>query len=213
MATNFIKHTILLLSIIGLFVFATSPKQSKNMESAENVLNTYVIDTAKSLLYWKAMLHKGTVKFNSGEIVLFRENIESAAFHINMNSIKNTDIEHDLLRTTLENVLKSDDLLRATSFPEAHFELHTAERLTDSTFHFQGDFIIFDNGICTSFDGNITQKGDSLYFTTNLIPLDRTDWGIYYLSKNNLYPKEEEESMEVPDTIFVQTRIVAYKKY
>ena len=210
--TNYIKNTLLLLSVIGLFVFATSPNPSHNVESIDNIHNTYLIDTAKSVLHWKAMVHRGTMKFNSGQITLSNNKVESADFHINMNSIKNTDVEHDLLRGTLENVLKSENLLRAASFPESHFELHTAEKLTDSTFHFLGDFIIFDNGICTHFDGNIIQKGDSLYFTTNLIPLDRTDWGIYYLSKNNLYPKEEEENMEVPDTIFVQTQIVAYKK-
>ncbi len=210
--THFIKKSVLLLSIIGGFVYATSPTLSNKFENIDNTHNTFVIDTAKSVLHWKAMVHKGTIKFNTGQITISNSQVKSANFHINMNSIKNIDVENDLLRGTLENVLKSDNLFRVASFPESHFELHTAEKLTDSTFHFLGDFIIFDNGICTSFDGNITQKGDSLYFTTNLIPLDRTDWGIYYLSKNNLYPKEEEENMEVPDTIFVQAQIVAYKK-
>jgi len=212
MQSHFFKNTSIIVGIVGLFVFASPPTLTNSKITTQKNSSKYVIDTAKSVLNWEVMVHKGEVKFNQGQLTFINTELEVAAFDINMKSIINTDIAHDLLKGTLENVLKSPDIFNVEAFPEAHFELHSATKIDANNYTFSGDFIIFDIGICTYFEGKIETKADSLYFTTQKIALDRTEWGMYYLSKNNLYPKEEEKSMEVPDTIFVQSHIVAYKK-
>jgi hypothetical protein len=213
MKLSFIKQMLLLIAIFTLFVFAITPKLQPEKNALQKMgSNIFTIDTAKSILHWKAMVHSGTIKFDSGFLSFLNNQPDEALFHINMKSMTNTDVENDLLRGTLENVLKSEVLFDVSEFPQSHFELHSSTLLSENSYHFSGDFILFENGICTDFEGKIEVKGDSLYFTTDFIPLNRTDWGMYYLSKNNLYPLEEEENMEVPDSIFVQSKIVLFAK-
>ena len=67
------------------------------------------------------------------------------------------------------------------------------DKINENYYKIMGDFIIFETGICHDFEGTIEVKNDSLYFNTKAIVLDRTDWGIFYGSAKNPWPKEEEE--------------------
>ena len=203
-----IKILLLSFAVIGLFVFAT-PTPTRDL----NILNstTYQVDTSKSTVQWQSLIHTGNIKINSGAITLIGDVISNLEVNMNMKSISNADIENKLLKGTLENVLKSPDFFDVEAFPEAQFKLHSADKINESKYQIYGDFILFDMGICTNLKASMEIKGDSLYFETEKIALDRTDWGIFYLSKHNLFPKEEEESMEVPDTMYITSKIVAFR--
>ena len=196
------------ISFGWLFVLASTP--DKIIQKEKDALY-YIIDTAKSKVNWSCSYHHGYVKIKEGNMMLDNKQLIDAGFTLDMNSITDTDIDYDLMRGTLENVLKSVEFFNTKVYPESYFKLHSVEHIENNTYKMLGDFIIFDTGICTEFKSEYYIKNDSLYFITQPVFLDRIDWGIYYLSKNNLYPKEGEDSFIVSDTITVKARIVAYK--
>ena len=202
-----IIKSLLLLSIIWLFVLATPPTQIKQKNKD---LVYYTLDTAKSKLHWHCA-HYGFMKFKKGTILLEKEQPIGATFTIDMTSVTNTDIDNKLLQGTLQNVLKSIEFFNTKVFPESHFESHSIIKIDQNKYKITGDFIIFETGICSDFEGTIEIKNDTLYFNTKTIILDRTDWGIYYGSANNPHPKEEEEDFVVTDTILLDAHIQAYK--
>ncbi len=212
MKLGILKRLLLLCSIIGFFVFGTKPISNFQHQSYYKNPSTFLIDTAMSSLNWKCA-HVGTLKFNNGVIIKAHGEIKEINLSIDMNSIKNTDIDNELLQGTLQNVLKSIEFFNTKKYPESRFESHRITKLDDTKYNIEGDFIIFENGICTNFIGTIEIKKDSLFFTTNTIIIDRTDWGILYLSANNKYPKKEEANFVVSDTVFLSAQIVAIKKH
>ena len=109
-------------------------------------------------------------------------------------------------------LLEVQQFFDTDNYPEAQFESHLITKIDTTNYTIEADFIIFENGICINFNGNIKIVRDTLYFNTKTITLDRTDWGIYYLSANNPSPKDEEESFAVTDTLLLDAHIIAYKK-
>jgi len=204
-----IKNTLIVLGLLIGVAFSSTSKH--NIAPASKIY--YELDTAKSKLHWNCM-HFGELKFSKGSIVI-NENEEpiKANFSINMASITNTDIENKLLQGTLENVLKSAEFFNAEKYPEAHFESDTIFKSNKSNnYKFRGDYIIFNNGICAVFEGTVKIENDTLYMHAKDIILNRTDWGIYYLSVNNPLPKDEESGFTVSDTIAIDAHIQAYKR-
>ncbi len=206
-----ILKSILVISVLGLFVFASSPNFNENSNIQSKDFNTYVLDTAKSKIHWNCT-HFGKMKFNEGYIIIKDNEPDKVNLSIDMTSITNTDIDNKLLQGTLENVLKSIEFFNTEKYPEAHFESHSVTKTGNNNYNFEGDFIIFENGICSKFKGTLEIDQDTLHLNTKTIIIDRTDWGIYYLSANNLYPKEEEAGFIVSDSILFDAHITAYKK-
>jgi len=207
----FFIRSLLLCSIICFFIFATKPNSSFQYQSYYKNPTTFLIDTSISIINWKCA-HVGTMKFNNGAIITAQDEVKEINLSIDMNSIKNSDIENELLQGTLQNVLKSIEFFNAKKYPESRFESHRISKLHSNKYDIEGDFIIFENGICNNFYGTIDIKNDSLFLTTNRIVINRTHWGVFYLSRNNQYPKEEESNFVVSDTIFLSAQIVAVKK-
>ncbi len=225
---NLSKLFIILFLVIG-FISACSDKKHPeiNISETKDTLALYItpkispksknfvlytIDTAKSKIHWNSSHHFGGLKYKNGNLAFNNKNLTDANFAIDMNSITNTDIEYELMNGTLVNVLKSVEFFNTEVYPEAHFELDSITEINDNNYKFSGDFILFNKGIMTNFEGTILLKNDSLFFNTKSIVLDRTDWGIYYLSDKNPNPKEEEEGFYVSDTIFIDTHIIAFKQ-
>lgn len=197
----------LIVVVMGLFVLATPP--TKTIQ--ENNQDVYILDTANSKVHWKCG-HFGYLKFKKGTLVVAKDSLVAAKFTVDMASVKNTDIENELLQGTLQNVLKSIEFFNTAVFPESYFELDNVTRIKDNKYKFSGDFIILNIGICNDFIGTIDFKNDSLYLKTEIIKIDRTGWGIFYGSANNPRPKDEEDGFVVTDTIILDAHIQAYKK-
>jgi polyisoprenoid-binding protein YceI len=203
-----IKNALIVLGILIGIAFSTTPKL-KDIYSNKTY---YVLDTAKSKLHWNCM-HFGELKFNRGTIITDNKGEPiNANFSIDMTSVKNIDIENKLLQGTLENVLKSAEFFNANKFPLAQFESDTIYKIDNTnSYKFRGDYIIFDNGICATFEGTVKVEMDTLYMHAKNIIINRTDWGIYYLSANNPKPKDEESGFVVSDTILIDAHIQAFK--
>ena len=202
MKINFIIKLFFLIGFLFLFIFATSPNKDITFNIVKN----------KSQVDWKCDHHVGIIKFSDGEIVYKENEPFSANFTIDMSTIEDTDIENKLIKGTLENTLKSDVFFDVPNYHKAYFESDEIIPLDNDNYNIKGDFILFDAGICHEFTGSIKLKNDSLFFKAQDIILDRTDWAIYYGSRNNPNPKDEEEGLVVSDTITIGVNITLLKQ-
>ncbi len=198
----------LILSGTLLFLFINALPQKDSLRKDNMV---YLLDTTQSKVNWRNY-HHGHVKFKEGFIETYQGAITHASFKVDMNRIQDLDIENKLLNGTLNNVLKSADFFNVSLFPTATFELHQIEEISVNHYKISGDFIIFGDGVCYDFTGKITLENNRIYLDTDYFTIDRTDWGIYYLSARNPSPKDEEESYVVGDSIRIDVHIVAQKK-
>lgn len=175
-------------------------------------VQTFQIDTLNSFVKWFCTQHYGKIKVKKGIIRFDDERISEMNISLNMKTITNEDIPNELLTGTLENVLKSTDFFDVEHYPEATFNIHSFEREKDNIYQLTGDIHLMRNDICSTFPVEIIQKKDSIYIKSKPIILNRTDWGIYYLSVNNLNPKEGDETFIVSDTIEITLDIKGFKK-
>ncbi|WDF46134.1 YceI family protein [Chryseobacterium sp. KACC 21268] len=165
------KKTTLISAIllISASVFIISCGKDKPVTSESNeVLTTsdgqvYVVDTLNSKAEWKGFKvvksdntsHIGHLKFESGEVTVKDNKLESGQFVIDMNSITNEDLKEAESNGKLLGHLKSADFFDATKFPTASYEItKVSEGLAGSDYN-------------TVLDGNLTLKGITKPFTFN----------------------------------------------
>ncbi len=197
-----------LFAVFFLFVFA----KPQTVFQDNKGYTYYELDTARSKILW-TNYHYGFVKFKSGHIVIDANNkVIQAEYTADMRSIADLDIKNKLLNGTLVNVLKSADFFNVSTYPEVHFRLNEVIKESERYYNINGDIIIFGDAICHNISGKIRFKNDSLYLDTKPFYIDRTLWGMYYLSEHNPYPKKEEENYVVSDSIQLTGHLVAYKK-
>lgn len=90
---------------------------------------TYKVDTNSSSVVWTGYKvtgkHTGTIKIKNGMLSMDAGVITGGSFEIDMNSVKDTDMEGEYAGK-LEGHLKSDDFLGVASFPTASFVITKA---------------------------------------------------------------------------------------
>lgn len=90
---------------------------------------TYKVDTNSSSVVWTGYKvtgkHTGTIKIKNGMLSMDAGLITGGSFEIDMNSVKDTDMEGEYAGK-LEGHLKSDDFLGVASFPTASFVITKA---------------------------------------------------------------------------------------
>lgn len=165
------KKTTLISAIllISASVFIISCGKDKPVTSESNeVLTTsdgqvYVVDTLNSKAEWKGFKvvksdntsHIGHLKFESGEVTVKDNKLESGQFVIDMTSLSNEDLKDAESNGKLLGHLKSADFFDATKFPTASYEItKVSEGLAGSDYN-------------TVLDGNLTLKGITKPFTFN----------------------------------------------
>ncbi|KFC18899.1 YceI family protein [Epilithonimonas lactis] len=165
------KKTTLISAIllISASVFIISCGKDKPVTSESNeVLTTsdgqvYVVDTLNSKAEWKGFKvvksdntsHIGHLKFESGEVTVKENKLESGQFVIDMTSLSNEDLKDAESNGKLLGHLKSADFFDAAKFPTASYEItKVSEGLAGSDYN-------------TVLDGNLTLKGITKPFTFN----------------------------------------------
>ncbi|NTU67202.1 MAG: sulfurtransferase [Candidatus Moranbacteria bacterium] len=87
----------------------------------------YVVDTFDSVIYWTARSvnsrHIGTLALNSGELIVENGKAVSGEFVVDMNSIKDTDLEDPKWNEILIKHLKSDDFFDVGKYPESSLKI------------------------------------------------------------------------------------------
>lgn len=174
------KKTTLISAIllISASVFIISCGKDKPVTSESNeVLTTsdgqvYVVDTLNSKAEWKGFKvvksdntsHIGHLKFESGEVTVKGNKLESGQFVIDMTSLSNEDLKDAESNGKLLGHLKSADFFDATKFPTASYEI---TKVTEAPAG--GDYN-------TVLDGNLTLKGITKPFSFNAnVKVDKSE--------------------------------------
>jgi len=144
-----------LLALLIVFVAACTGPEKQTTELAEGRINfadgTYMVDTKGSTLYWEAYKlvggHTGGISLKSGELIVQNGQPQSGSFVIDMDSITDTDLENESMRTGLINHLKSDDFFSTATYPMARFDItriQPYEGEGDYNYQIDGDLSIRD---------------------------------------------------------------------
>lgn len=159
--------SVILLISASVFIISCGKDKPVTSESNE-VLTTsdgqvYVVDTLNSKAEWKGFKvvksdntsHIGSLKFESGEVTVKDNKLESGQFVIAMNTITNEDLKDAESNGKLLGHLKSADFFDTAKFPNASYEItKVTEGLAGSDYN-------------TVLDGNLTLKGITKPFTFN----------------------------------------------
>lgn len=165
------------------------------MEAVTAEGTIYTINPDAAQINWQATkpgtTHNGTINLQSGELVVKDNQIAAGTFVIDMNTITNLDLEGDY-KTNLETHLKgtgtdgADDFFSVTKYPTGKFEIVSVTPSNDNN----GNAIVKGNltikGISKEIDipANITITENNLVVTSSAFTINRTDWGIVFMSKN-----------------------------
>ncbi len=179
-----------------------------NVLESSNTVN-YILDTVKSKVLWAIDKHNGYVKFSSGKIGVLHGKVLSGAFTVCMDSIVDLDIDYQLMKGTLEKILKSTDFFNTAKYPYSIFKTDSVKKLTDNKYFITGYMKIFNVIRKVSFNSNIQIKKDSLIAKSEKFSIDRTKWGLTAYTKDHI---ENEEGFIVPNDINLIISLVAYKK-
>lgn len=146
---------------------------------------TYVINTEKSTLTWKAEKltgkHNGGLKVKNGTVTFKDKRLLSGVVKANMTTIEDFDIESEDYRTRLENHLKSPDFFSVDSFPTAIFTLKSGSPLGKDTYLIKGDLEIKGISNPIEFKASILIN-EKTARATGFADLDRIKWNVRYRS-------------------------------
>ena len=183
--------------------FLTAQKTSDSM--------VYVVDTSVSQVLWFCGNHYGCVSFDTGFIVVENQRIKKGEFVVDMNTIQDDDITNNkLLRLTLNNVIKSLPFFNVKTYPYSRFVLEEVTPIDSNRYHVTGILEIQDEVRDIDFDATITFKDNFIIVETDFIDIDRTNWGVNYLSEK--FDPKGKETMHVPDTISFIVQLSAIKE-
>jgi len=192
------KSTILAaILMISASVFVISCGKDKPVTSESNeVLTTtngqiYVVDTMNSKAEWKGFKvvksdntsHIGTLKFESGEVTVKDNKLESGQFVIDMNSIVNEDLKEAEGNAKLIGHLKSADFFDVEKFPTASYEItKISEAPAGSDYNTVLDGNLTLKGITkpATFNANVKIKDGELSIATEPKDINRDVFGIKF---------------------------------
>ncbi len=198
--------------------FVCEGREPEQPEKAEQVLcledRIYKASLEKSLIEWAGRnpnsKHHGTAQLSAGEIAVAGGKI-TGNFDIDMESLKNINLEGDHLQPVLISHLKSDDFFFVKMFPKARFTIQSAFPLKNPTFttpNFEVHGILELRGVRADlqFFATLNKLDDGQIAVEAHFDIDRTRWGIIYGSSRFF----EHLGMHlVFDPISIQLKIVA----
>lgn len=154
--------------------------------------------TNESLITWNGEKnvpgegHNGTINVSEGELTVEEGNITAGSFTIDMTSIAVTDdmpedkkgylIAH--LAGTSGDDKKDGDFFQVTKYPTAKFEITEVTPVTKegATHTVSGNLTMLDKTNNITFDATIGMQDGALTATTEPFAIDRTKWGITFMS-------------------------------
>ncbi|AZI41270.1 YceI family protein [Epilithonimonas vandammei] len=193
------KKTTIIAAILmisaSIFVISCGKDKPVSSESNEVLTTTngqiYVIDTMNSKAEWKGFKvvksdntsHIGTLKFESGEVTVKDNKLESGQFVIDMNSIANEDLKETDGNSKLIGHLKSADFFDVEKFPTASYEItKITEAPAGSDYNTVLDGNLTLKGITkpATFNANVKIKDGELSIATEPKDINRDEFGIKF---------------------------------
>ncbi len=188
-------RSVTFLPIFILLLTLSSVAQNK-INGVDTV--TYKMDTVQSYLAWSCDKHYGMVPLKSGQVRVVNQAVVAGNFVVNMDSLKDLDIDYMLMRKTLHNTLKSAFFFDVANFPTAEFILDYAEPLGNNYFEVSGDLRVKDIVNCIHFKSKITFDEKTFSAVSDTFDVDRTQYGITIYSPNEA---ANDQSVVVSDEI------------
>ena len=157
----------------------------------ESTTEKFVVNVAESTIEWKGFkptgTHNGTINIENGVVSLNDGKLHSGTFLINMGSLVSTDLEgewKDKLEAHLKGTAegKEGDFFNVAKFPTAAFEI-TGSEVVEGKTNLSGNLTLKGVKNNVTFPVNITTEGDALTITSEAFTIDRTKWGINFMSK------------------------------
>lgn len=176
--------------------------------------DSFQIDTAQSIIYWLGKSptgsHNGRLNFKSGILYGGNLQIQSADLTVDMNSIRNLDIEEASDRNDLENHLKNEDFFNVSQYPEAQLKVENIVEIKDSINNAMITGTLTIKGVSNLLvvKGKIDYSSDGVLVTIPEFTIDRTNYNIMYSSKKILASLKDGF---IYDEIALSVKIVAKK--
>lgn len=187
--------TLALLATLVFFACGDSASTQTETETATEVASTpavsgaFAVDAGSTLGWTGSKVgksHNGTIDITSGGISLTDGVVTGGEFVIDMNSIKDLDVENEEYNAKLVGHLKSDDFFGVEAHPTATFKITGAEAVSgqdSGNYSVTGDLTI--KGITHSINFpaqiDVTAEGVS---TKAVFPIDRSKWEVKFGSTN-----------------------------
>ncbi len=184
---------------------AATTGEATTTAKADVDAKSYTIDASQSTILWEGSKpngkHNGTIGLKSGGLQVKDGNIQSGKFIIDMNSISCTDLEGDQ-KASIEAHLKGtrspeeqDDFFNVAKFPTAEFEIASVTPLTGdangATHSIKGNLTMKGVSYSVEFPTKVSMDGNGLVAETSAFTIDRTKWGITFMSPTALNLKEK----------------------
>jgi rhodanese-related sulfurtransferase len=148
----------------------------------------YTVDTDASQVEWAGRnpntRHIGTVEIARG-VIDIKDGTMSGMFEIDMNTIRNINLEGDEMRPVLENHLRSDDFFFTKMFPKAFFIAKQANRIepgwvTAPNYHVNGELNLRGVSADLEFYATVAPIEDGSLSLEAHFDIDRTRWDVIY---------------------------------
>ncbi len=182
-------------------LLATEPAKGDTVE--------YRIDTALSRLYWSCNIHHGYMYLKQGCVKMVDHQIIATDILFQMDSIVDQDITYELMRKTLQNVLRSDVFFNTKEYPYSRFSLDEARSLKNGEYQISGDLELLDVVNCISFRAKIIRTGEILEIKSERFYIDRLQWGITSYSRHEA---TSDQNFIVSDSIGISFSLKAAVK-
>jgi polyisoprenoid-binding protein YceI len=188
---------------------------------ATEMASVYSVNTDNSVINWEGYkptgTHNGTVQIQKGTFTVNEGGIESGSFVMDMTSIEVLDLEGDKKNDLTQHLLgtaegREDDFFNTTEYPTALFELVSTEALPNdstATHRISGNLTIKGETAQLSFKANVSMDDDSFTASSNLFKVDRTRWGINFMSKSVV---DDVKDGIIYDEIGLSIKLVAEKE-
>ncbi|MDY0342564.1 MAG: YceI family protein [Lentimicrobium sp.] len=168
------------LVVMGLFSgFASMVNKKGKPVQAK----AYLIDVDNSQVFWRLDAHSGVIPIVGGKLVFIDDNLVDAHIKVHMDSLRNLDIDYKLMRTVLENTIKSKEVFQTEQYPYAFFRFYTSKKIAKDSLLVAGDLEIKEIENCIQFKTAVKFSDGSVVANTDTINVDRIRWGITSMSK------------------------------
>ena len=143
----------------------------------------YAADPSATQINWTGKKlgkeHFGTINLKEGVIHIDNNAITGGEFHVDMTTIKNTDLEDEKMNGMLVGHLKSDDFFGTQAYPTAKLVITQAKDNANGQFDVKANLTIRDVTLPISFMAQLTPNGKKYNATTNLT-IDRSKFNVKY---------------------------------
>ncbi len=200
MQKTFLIYLFLSFSLAGT-LFAAGPVRGDTVE--------YRIDTVQSRLFWSCNIHHGYLYLKQGCIKMVDDRLVAADMLFQMDSVFDQDITYELMRKTLQNILRSGVFFHTKKYPYSRFVLDHARMIKPGVYEITGDLELLGVEGCITFRASLRKSGNHLEAQSKKFYINRLRWGITSYSK---HVATSDKNFIVSDSIGIAFNLKAVRK-